>query len=136
MGSTILNGGKIMNLYLLLTLLIFISNSYGEESEKLEFKTISGRIFEPNCIKCHSGRFAPHGIDLTSYENLWKTPGHHSIFKHGNKKLIVKGKPEKSIIYLEVESGRMPKGGERLSDEDLTLLYDWILAGAPEFLKD
>jgi len=120
----------MMKIYLLLTLLFFIPNSYGGG-----FKTISSRIFEPKCIKCHSGTFAPHGIDLTAYENLWKTPGHHLILKHGYKKLIVKGKPEKSIIYLEVESGEMPLGGERLSDEDIILLYDWILAGAPEFLN-
>jgi len=128
-------GGIKMKIYLSVFLLFFITNSYGQ-NDRLEFQTIYDRIFGPKCIQCHSGAFAPHEIDLTLYENLWKTSGHHGILKHGKKKLIVKGKPEKSIIYLEVESGRMPLIGERLSDEDITLLYDWIFAGAPEFSND
>ena len=119
-----------MKSYFLILLSLIISNSYGQDST---FKTIKDRVFTPKCINCHSGALAPHGIDLTTYENLFKKQGQHGIVKHGNKKLIVKGKPEKSLLYLAVESGKMPKYGERLSDEDITLLYDWILAGANEF---
>jgi hypothetical protein len=42
---------------------------------------------------------------------------------------IVPGKPEGSLLLTKVSDGKHPG---KFSDEQLKLVTDWILAGAPE----
>ena len=89
------------------------------------YKSIFEQILAPKCVECHSGSTAPHGIDLSSYKNIME----NSLFPP----LVVRYKPEVSSLYEAVESGQMPKGDEKLSDEELKAIYDWIKTGALEF---
>jgi hypothetical protein len=40
------------------------------------------------------------------------------------------GNPNSSSLYTDVKNGKMPQGGS-LSTADITTIYDWISAGAP-----
>jgi len=90
----------------------------------IDFATVQEEIFDAKCVKCHSGIFAPLGIDLSTYGSIIDNPPFP---------LIVKGDPESSLLYEEVLEGKMPLGGPRLNQSELKLIYDWIKAGAPEF---
>ena len=90
----------------------------------VDFAEVQEQIFDAKCVMCHSGPFAPLGLDLSTYGSLVTNPPFQ---------VIIKGDPENSILYNAVLSGRMPARGRRLDQEQLKLMYDWILAGAPEF---
>ncbi len=44
--------------------------------------------------------------------------------------IIVPGDPQVSRLVAAVESGKMPKGGPKLSDEEIALLSNWVKSGA------
>lgn len=75
-------------------------------------------ILVARCGRCHvdatRGRFNMKTVDL-----LIKDP-----------KRIVAGKPDDSRLYQLVESGEMPKGGDKLSERERNILREWIQAGA------
>lgn len=89
------------------------------------FREINEVIFQPLCVRCHSGPNAPHKIDLSSFESIMNK----NIFPP----LIVPGKPGSSSIYESINSGKMPKNGRPLPAEAIQSVRDWIAAGA---LKD
>lgn len=78
-------------------------------------------VFDGKCQSCHSGSAAMAGLDLTSYQNILKGgqdgPG------------VTPNDLDKSQVYQ-----KQIAGGHygQLSDEELALLKDWIMAGAPE----
>ena len=77
-------------------------------------------IFAERCAACHGGR---GGLYLDSYEGVM-VGGKDGI-------VIVPGDPEQSLLIKLVSSGSMPKGGAKLAPEQIQLIIDWILAGAP-----
>ena len=89
------------------------------------FKSINEVIFQPLCVRCHSGPKAPHKIDLSSYDSIMN----NNLFPP----LIVKGKPDSSSIYESIKSGKMPKKGRPLPPEAIQAVREWIETGA---LKD
>jgi uncharacterized membrane protein len=90
----------------------------------LDFADVQEQIFDAKCVMCHSGPFAPIGLNLSTYDSVITNPPFQ---------VVVKGDPENSILYNAVLSGRMPARGIRLNQDELKLMYDWIEAGAPEF---
>jgi mono/diheme cytochrome c family protein len=44
---------------------------------------------------------------------------------------IVPGKAHESLLLEMLQSGEMPKGGKKLSDKEITVIEQWIAAGAP-----
>jgi uncharacterized membrane protein len=85
-----------------------------------KFAVIQQKIISPKCVTCHSGPSAADGIDLSSYSLIMQS------------RAVVPHDPEKSSFYLSVAAGRMPKGRERLSQEDQDLIFSWIKDGAKE----
>jgi len=90
----------------------------------VDFAEVQEQIFDSKCVMCHSGIFAPLGLDLSTYGSIVDNPPFQ---------VIKKGDAENSILYKVVLSGRMPARGRRLNQDELKLMYDWINAGAPEF---
>lgn len=88
----------------------------------LTFTALREQIFKNNCIGCHSGADAAMGIDLSDYTELMKS----------NFGVVTAGNPLNSTLYLNVQSGRMPPGGPRLSDTEIKSIFDWIKEGARE----
>lgn len=78
-------------------------------------------IFDSKCQSCHSGDSAMAQLDLTSYENILKGgedgPG------------IVANDLDKSLVYQKQNAG---DHYGQMSTEELALLKDWIMLGAPE----
>lgn len=90
------------------------------EPAKLEatFTSIHNLILVPKCASCHSPSGSRPAEDYTDYNTTIRTGG------------IAKGNASGSELYKECSSGSMPQGSSRLSSEELTVLRDWINAGA------
>ncbi|NBX67549.1 MAG: hypothetical protein EBR01_01145 [Proteobacteria bacterium] len=86
------------------------------------FLSVSEQVFKPNCYGCHSGPSASQGIDLSDYKGLLNS----------GLGLISQGEPLNSTLYLNIQSGRMPPSGPRLTDAEIKMVYDWIKNGAKE----
>lgn len=82
------------------------------------FAWIDANVFSPRCTKCHSGPDPKGDIDTSSYEKLM------------GGFAIVPGQPESSVLYLAIDSDRMPSEGPKLQDEVKKVIYDWIRDGA------
>lgn len=75
-------------------------------------------LLTAKCGGCHiSGRRG--GFQFTSYEALMKTG------------MVQKGQAGSSRIVEVIETGDMPRGGGKVSKDELNTLTSWIDAGAP-----
>ncbi len=83
------------------------------------FSFIQRVIIEPKCLQCHMGANAALGVNLSSYADILES--------------IVPYQPAQSKFFTVIESGSMPKGGERLTDSEIQRVYDWISKGALQF---
>lgn len=93
--------------------------------EAQDWKSVSP-LFEERCILCHSGEFAPLGLQLDSYAGL--------IAGSENGPVVTPGTAEDSQLYLRITGQadpRMPLDGPPfLNDAEIALISDWIEAGA------
>lgn len=80
------------------------------------FGKVFNGILQPKCLGCHGPAKASGGVSFETYADTQKT--------------LSPGKPEFSLIYQVVTSGRMPKGKAPLSQAELQQLSAWITAGA------
>jgi len=83
-------------------------------------------ILEQNCSKCHSAADRASGFDVSTPALLQK-----GGLKDGPG--VVPGKPDESAIILHIEGKReprMPRGGPPLAPEQITVLREWVAAGA------
>ena len=78
-------------------------------------------IFEESCGVCHSDSLQLAELHVTAYEPL--------LAGGQSGPVVVPGDPDASKLWLQIRSGAMPLVGE-LSDDEKSLVYDWILAGA------
>ena len=86
-------------------------------------------IFQESCTSCHGDtnedgfEIAEAGLYLTSYKGVMAGSEFGSVVDPGDVE---------SLLLLMVEDGDMPEGGDRLSDEKIELIKNWILEGAKE----
>jgi hypothetical protein len=80
-------------------------------------------LFKRNCNSCHGDPLIKGGLDTRTLA---------SIAKGGdNGKAVVAKDPDKSYLWMQVESGAMPPAGkEKLTPAEIKLIKDWILSGA------
>ena len=97
-------------------------------SFSIDYETQIQPIFNQHCISCHVGNFASGGLDLTNYENL--------IDGGNSGEVIIPGDHINSILFQRIDNGDMPSGGERLNQEDIDLISEWINEGACEYDDD
>jgi mono/diheme cytochrome c family protein len=81
--------------------------------------------------------FACHGEDPDNVEKNLHILQHKDLIDSG-RRIIVPGSPENSRLMQRIADGSMPPEEEevrlpRLSDEELTILHEWIQGGAPPF---
>ena len=81
-------------------------------------------IFEANCFSCH-GATAMVGLDLRTATSILR--GSHE------GPVVVKGSPEKSLLYEKVSKRMMPPlaFNLKLTDSEIETIRHWIEAGAP-----
>lgn len=86
-------------------------------------------IFEATCLECH-GAPGDDGepvleaqLDLRTYEAILLGSEFGAVVEPGN--------PEESYLLESVEMGDMPEDGDPLTPEQIDLIRQWIIAGAP-----
>ena len=96
----------------------------GAAKKAMPYSTIAPLI-DSKCKSCHNAKKHPEAIDLSSYGALMKSGEHGPI--------VIAGHPEKSklIMYVDgTKQPRMPYKTAPLKDKEITLLKQWISAGA------
>jgi hypothetical protein len=86
-------------------------------------------ILRQNCYECHGQNPAKIAKKLNVLD--------HSLLLDSDRRIVVPGKPQDSRLIQRIADGSMPLEEEekrlpRLTEEQLTVLNDWILGGAPE----
>ncbi len=96
-------------------------------------------IFNANCVVCHTGTSGPQGLTLDSgkaYGNLVNV----NSTEAPSLKRVAPGSPDKSYIInkllgTQTQAGgsgaQMPFGAQPLSQSTISLIQQWITAGAP-----
>lgn len=87
------------------------------------FETDIRPILKAHCFECHGeGEKLKGGLDLRL---------RRLILQGGDEgPALVPGKPDRSLIFKMVHSGEMPKRDKKLAPEQVTLIRQWIAAGA------
>jgi len=83
-------------------------------------------LFEKNCLPCHGPQTRSAGFDLSTRAGLLRGGEHGAA--------IVPGDPKASLLYKLVSheaEPHMPMKGDRLPQESIDRIADWIKAGAP-----
>lgn len=60
-------------------------------------------VFEKNCVGCHSPKQKMAGLDLSTFSGMMSGGSSGPV--------IAPGKPERSLLWKLIESGKMPMGG-------------------------
>ncbi len=81
----------------------------------VDFQDVNAAVFAETCTRCHSGAGAPAGIDTSNFAGV---------------------KANLNAIFNSIETGRMPRGGPPVSNDNINLVAAWINIGAPERLDD
>jgi len=82
-------------------------------------------ILRASCTHCHGEEAEiAGGVDLRLHRFMLR-PG------DSGEPLIVPGKPDASRLIEVIESGEMPQEGRPVPAEQLALLRQWVVAGAP-----
>lgn len=126
----------IILMELVLTFVLFLATSVvgAETLSKTDAEALFVLKVKPllnsRCVVCHGkdGKIKG-GLDLQTRDTMLK--GGDSDLKS-----LVPGKPEESLIYIAATWANSdyempPKENDRLNEEDLTYLKQWIAAGAP-----
>lgn len=73
------------------------------------FQSIESVTISAKCLQCHQS--------LSTYAGVMQ--------------VVTPGDPAKSQLYQQINSGSMPLQSPKLSDAEITAIYNWILSGAP-----
>ncbi len=75
-------------------------------------------IFRAKCLSCHSSKARSGGLALETAEDALRGG------KSGGA--IVAGKPSDSLLLSMLTTGKMPMGGARLTESEITAVRTWI----------
>ena len=107
---------------LLLGMLLTLAHATlrGEEIPRFELDVLP--ILQARCLVCHGDNMQQNGLDLRTRD---------SVLQGGESgPAIVPGSSAKSSLFEQISSGTMPVGGNRLSDQEIELIQQWIDSGA------
>jgi hypothetical protein len=107
-------------------------------------------VFQANCSSCHSGATPAGGLNLGASASAVYTsivnanPTNAAALAKGDK-LIEKGNPHRSFLLRKCQNGldadngivaaeglACPQSGPALSNQDIELIRQWVLKGAPQ----
>jgi len=103
--------------------LLFASLSSATEPPRFEKDVLP--ILTKYCFTCHGQSSPKLGLDLRTADSALR--GSH------NGPVVIKGKPEESLLWKKVSSRAMPPAiyGQKVPDAELETIKAWIAAGAP-----
>lgn len=80
-------------------------------------------ILESRCLNCHGGQETRAGLSVAS----------HAALMNGSESgpAIIPGDAANSLLVQLIENGKMPKRGPKLTPDQIQIIIDWILSGAP-----
>ena len=81
-------------------------------------------IFEQHCAECHGDTDPEEQLQVTTYRTL--------IVGSQNGPVIEPGDPDNSYLVKMVVDGKMPKKGDKLSQQEIDVIVAWIAAGAED----
>ncbi len=122
-----MNFNRFAGLAMVITCLSGIA--LGQGKKPLTYVKDVAPVIKKYCLPCHSA-----DNDNSSELVLDSLSTLRAGGKHGDP--VVPGKPDESNLYLKLldnpDFGRqMPRGkGPKPTEEDIKLIYDWILQGA------
>lgn len=111
----------------ILSLSLLSINLGAAEAAKVDFAKQVKPLITSRCINCHNAGTLLGELSLESRAMAFK--------KRVNGPVILPGKPDSSMLYLTLKLPAknlkaMPAAGHRVSDAEISLIYDWIKQGA------
>lgn len=91
------------------------------EQDKAKLAQSAFAVFKQYCIECHGEDGKEKHTFLLEYKAMIE------------ERKLVPGKPDESLVYQVIVSGKMPQDSEKLPDPDIATIKEWILAGAPDW---
>jgi mono/diheme cytochrome c family protein len=80
-------------------------------------------IFQASCIKCHGGEDGEKGdLDLRTHEDVMKGGESGAV--------VVAGDAANSLLVKLITEGKMPKRGDKLTQDQVDLIARWVNEGA------
>jgi hypothetical protein len=107
-----------------------------DEPASTRLATRAYTVLKDHCAKCHHAdeREGNKAYDVLDWNSLTRTtPSSRSLkrFKPA-KAYVAPGKPEESIVWLQITKGRMPPEDEpRVSKDAKSSIKKWIEVGSP-----
>ena len=91
----------------------------------VSFETEVAPIIKDKCVRCHDANRASNNLRLDTYANMGR----------GGRSgpLLIPRNPARSLLLARVTvegAARMPKGGDKLSDDEIDILVRWVAGGA------
>ena len=83
-------------------------------------------VLQKNCTSCHSPERKMGGLDLTTFTGMMNGGSSGPV--------IAPGKPQRSLMWLQIDSGKMPMGGRiiiarRYNFQIIKVFIDWWRLG-------
>jgi mono/diheme cytochrome c family protein len=94
------------------------------QQQQPRFETDILPLFQAKCLRCHGEKAKKGELDLRTRASILKGSESGPV--------IQPGKPQESLLYEMVHSGKMPPGKtEKLGPEEVETIRRWIATGAP-----
>ena len=108
------------------------------------FGLIYNKILTPSCgvVGCHDGNSVhPRLFGENTYYSIVTPHVHNHDAEHAGLQLVYPFNPDSSFFYQKIIfdstlfkfGAPMPQGTSQLTSKQINFIYQWILAGAPEF---
>ena len=116
-----------------------------EEEETIDptLSNIQKTIFDTRCTSCHSGDYTAGALNLSEGKSYGQLVNRALQFDAANNILVIPADPDNSFLLKKLtgtdlgtindsdyKGQQMPLGGPYLSDDEIALIRQWIVAGA------
>ena len=98
------------------------------QAASIGFKNDVLPLFERHCFKCHRGKDAEAGLDLTTYAGILEGGDYAGA-------CVIPGEPDQSPIVMHIRGiyePKMPKDAPELTEDELHTIRMWIASGAKD----
>jgi hypothetical protein len=114
---------RVLSIFAVLMACIAAGSSYGSSADdrQREIATLARDILNRRCFSCH-------GANGVARKNVFVLDRERLVASQ-----VVVPADRASLLLRLVESGAMPEGGLPLSDQEKSMLREWVIAGAPDW---
>ena len=95
--------------------------------EKVTFDDHVKPLFQRRCANCHNSEKQSGGLDLTNYTNMMQGGGSGGSIDPGDA-----GSSYLYMLVTHEETPVMPPGGNKIPEQEISLIEAWINGGALE----